>query len=136
MGLDIRAYQNLIPVENPELDEDGLPIDSDLLEIGRFDFQENEWPGRAEGLPPHAVCDWEDYDHFHAGSYGYYSFWRNQLAMIAGYKNAEDCWDNHDSGPFYQFCEPRAPTAKPLTPLRGQPLQGSGMKASLKRTQD
>ena len=37
---------------------------------------------------------------------------------------------------FYQFCEPRAPTAKPLTPLRGQPLQGSGMKASLKRTQD
>lgn len=103
MGLDIRAYQNLIPVENPELDEDGLPIDSDLLEIGRFDFQENEWPGRAEGLPPHAVCDWEDYDHFHAGSYGYYSFWRNQLAMIAGYKNAEDCWDNHDSGPFYRL---------------------------------
>jgi len=86
MGLDITAYKNLKKVENPELDEEGFPVnwDSEYMAGGGMDWSESVWPKRGDGLDAHTVYSYDDSFDFRAGSYGGYNMWRSQLEKFKG----------------------------------------------------
>lgn len=107
MGLDITAYRKLRKVENPtEADRDE-----------NFTVYANDsFPGRAAGLEDRAVYQTtEDAFGLRAGSYGGYSWWRDELAKLAGYpqgtyeqygkdwpSHCVACW-NGATGPFSEL---------------------------------
>jgi hypothetical protein len=103
MGLDITAYRLLSKVENPELDEDGYPIAGHQWRCRRIEYTDRDFPGRAAGLESQVIYAFTDSFDFRAGSYGGYNQWRDQLARLAGYASAEDCWSNHQSGAFWEL---------------------------------
>jgi len=103
MGLDITAYKKLSKIEKPELDRDGYPVRWDTEVQLRTDYTEKDFPGRTEGLEHVAVYSYAEEHRFRAGSYSGYNSWRNELAKLAGYTSADDCWNNHTSGPFYEL---------------------------------
>lgn len=103
MGLDITAYYGLSNVENPALDSDGYPVADNQWKATSVDFTERNFPGRTAGIENGAVYEYKDSFGFRAGSYGGYNEWRNDLAKLAGYGGADDCWNNHTSGPFYEL---------------------------------
>jgi hypothetical protein len=108
MGLDITAYGFLtIPTEPVDLDEYGEPKDwrgfwkpgADIIE-----WTESNWPGRTEGVDRDALYCVSERFAFRAGSYSGYNSWRNWLATVAGYRDAEDCWQRASPGePFYEL---------------------------------
>ena len=84
MGLDITAYKNLKPVENPELDDDNYPVNYDTEWMPcSMEFSERNWPGRGEGVDPTKVYTYEASFDYCVGSYGYYSDWRSELELIS-----------------------------------------------------
>jgi hypothetical protein len=85
MGLDITAYKNLKVVENPELDEDGYPLnyDTEWIPGGSMDWSEKHFPGRGEGIDSKKVYSWEESFRFRAGSYSGYNWWRRKLEQFA-----------------------------------------------------
>ena len=105
MGLDITAYRSLSTVENPDLDGDGCPVADDQWKCRGTQYSERNWPGRTRGLEADAVYRFADSLGFRAGSYVGYNQWRNQLARLAGYESAVDCWNNHPDGPFRELIE-------------------------------
>lgn len=103
MGLDITAYGNLTKVENPELDDDGYAVTPRQVRLW-CQWSEDHWPGRAEGIERGTVYEYEDAVGFRAGSYGWYSSWRDWLARVAGYESAKAVWDNPPpEGPFVEL---------------------------------
>jgi hypothetical protein len=85
MGLDIRAYRRLQFAPAGQLRDD-----SSLYLREALAYTNKAFPGRADGLHPEmAYSSCEDSFAFQAGSYMYYSKWRNQLAEMAGLGSAE-----------------------------------------------
>jgi hypothetical protein len=106
MGLDITAYKQLTKVGQNEtgeyVDEN---FDDGKWECRLVNFTEKQFPGRTEGLEQGAVYSYGDEFDFHAGSYGCYNAWRNELAMLAGFVNAAAVWALPDgvSGLFVEL---------------------------------
>ena len=105
MGLDITAYSRLHEVER---DNEYV---KEFLEHGHWfeihdavlQWQNKEFPGRANGLKA-GVYSFCDQLSFRAGSYGGYNEWRDQLANMIGWENAEDYWKDAKPGePFYDL---------------------------------
>ena len=100
MGLDITAYKEIVKAQNGEaFDEAGELKWTD----GWFEIHINrDFPGRADDLQeaPHKA---EEEFRFHAGSYGGYNQWRNQLAVAAGYPSAEYVWAIAKGGQFFEL---------------------------------
>lgn len=99
MGLDITAYKNLKKVENPELDEEGFPVnwDSEYMAGASMDWSESVWPKRGEGLDANAVYTYDDSFGFRAGSYGGYNVWRSQLEQFKGNEAFQELIDFADN---------------------------------------
>ena len=86
MGLDIRAYRGLQLAPAGPLSDDASLYLREALAYNRPGLP----LGRADGLHPEmAYSGCEDSFVFQAGSYMYYSKWRNQLAEMAGLGSAE-----------------------------------------------
>lgn len=85
MGLNIIAYRQLKPVQNPTLDEDGYPIswEAEWKPGTSMKWSENIWPGRGEGISPDTVYTFDDKFDFRAGSYNGYNRWREKLEEFA-----------------------------------------------------
>lgn len=103
MGLDIVAYRRLTPAPNAPVSEadDGNPVDYErftLLHPEVMAWAEQAFPGRAEGISP-GVYSYDEKFGFHAGSYGGYNEWREELARRAGYPVGDgDERHRHSSG--------------------------------------
>lgn len=105
MGLDISVYRQARLDPTATLDSEGWPTGDGhtLVHASSIDFTEENWPGRTGGLKP-GVYAFADSDGFRAGSYGGYNQWRSWLATVAGWKNAEDCWNSAKTeGPFFEL---------------------------------
>jgi hypothetical protein len=80
-GLDVFAYDNLKIVQSPKLDANGDPVgDKQIL------FKPVDFPERFAGLEKGKVYRYASVFEFRAGSYSGYTYWRNELAKLAGYK--------------------------------------------------
>lgn len=120
MGLDITAYRKLTKID-AVFDEDGEPIDPatrEPLDYEDYDLKayiNPDFPGRADEIIDRAVYAAEDSLGLHAGSYSGYNRWREQLAILAGYKSGKyeqygrnyeshcvPCW-NGATGPFSEL---------------------------------
>lgn len=86
MGLDISAYKQLAVVPNPELDEDGYPVNDDQEWIPgeSMVWSETHFPGRGEGIDAKTVYSYADTLSFRAGSYSGYNTWRRTLEQFKG----------------------------------------------------
>lgn len=80
-GLDVTAYENLAIVPSPIFDEDGEPIGQKQVKLEPVGFVE-----RFAGLSAGDVYRYDSSFGFRAGSYSGYSYWRNELAKLAGYE--------------------------------------------------
>jgi len=97
MGLDIVAYRGLkLSTDSEDLFEPSAAV---------LEWTEEHWPGRTCGIKPGSYSFSEKF-HFRAGSYSGYNAWRNWLARLAGWKNAENCWLNGSAGgPFRELID-------------------------------
>lgn len=117
MGLDITAYSRLAKVD-AVFDAGGEPIDPQTREPIAEDYyrpRENAHHDRADGIEPRCVYRYGKAIGHHAGSYGGYNRWREQLAELAGWPKtsyeqygtqwpswAASAW-NAESGPFWEL---------------------------------
>lgn len=117
MGLDITAYRKLTKLD-AVFDGDGEPIDPttrEPLDYSLRPYVNHDFPGREGSIESGAVYSAEDSAGLHAGSYGGYSRWREQLAQLAGWPAGEyeqygrtyqshcvPCW-NGKVGPFSEL---------------------------------
>ncbi len=117
MGLDVSAYSKLQKIDCL-YNEDGEPVDPvTRQEIDEFVkiFHDPNFPGRADEFEDRACYSYEDSDGLHAGGYGGYNHWRNDLAKLAGYPLGQyeqygkmwdsycvACW-NGATGPFSEL---------------------------------
>jgi hypothetical protein len=96
MGLDITAYRQLAIETDVETDDHGWPVDYDIYwrPGASLGFSEGNWPGRAKGLPgdEDTIFSYGESYGFRAGSYSGYNDWRDWLARVAGWPNADDAW--------------------------------------------
>lgn len=106
MGLDITAYAKLAAAPDAKVDEDGYPEDYDThVKIDRemIEFIEKQWPGRTAGLTPGIFIFGEEHD-FCAGSYSGYNHWRDWLAKVVDWDDADACWrSGKTEGPFIEL---------------------------------
>jgi hypothetical protein len=105
MGLDITAYRGL------KLAEGFTIVDGEVCRSGgsyagdeavRFYIDKG---CRAPELSADAVYVWTERANFRAGSYSGYSEWRNNLAVLAGWRNDEHAWGTPDGAgtPFMEL---------------------------------
>lgn len=108
MGLDILAYSELKKLDCV-FNADGEPIDPvtrEDIEYPYFQAYINEhFTDHAKGLEDGACYGFKNKLHLHAGSYGGYNNWRENLAKIAGYPAAPQEYNSrvhmrHDEGAF------------------------------------
>jgi hypothetical protein len=85
MGLDITAYRKLTPAPDAKVDEDGCPVDDAVWRA----YRNPNFRGRDAGLVGD-LFTYESSFSFHAGSYGGYNAWREELAQLAGYEPVLD----------------------------------------------
>lgn len=117
MGLDITAYKGLKEVTKGEaFDEDGVlkwEGDNDKYVYPHID---RNFAERADDIKNKTPYRYEDSIGHAAGSYGGYNHWRNSLAKLAGYPEAEYdefgvtkkshaayVWATPDDGPFMEI---------------------------------
>ncbi len=116
MGLDITAYSRIEMID-AVYDQDGEPIDPTTRKPIGGDFyrpSENPHYDRADGIRP-GVYRYAKAIRHHAGSYGGYNRWREQLAELAGWPRipheedganrpscAASAW-NATEGPFWEL---------------------------------
>jgi hypothetical protein len=74
MGLDINAYRQVRKSPTGDACADVNP----------------DFPEQADGITS-GNYDYKERHSFRAGSYGHYSEWRNELAVLAGWESAERC---------------------------------------------
>lgn len=87
MGLGVSAFSKLRKLD-ALFDADGEPVDPTTREriCNAVSVYVNcDFPGRADELEDRGVYAFEGSTRFHAGSYGGYNAWREQLAKLAGY---------------------------------------------------
>lgn len=117
MGLDISAHRKITKID-AVFDADGEPIDPATREPIGYDLQayiNPNFPGRADEIEDRAIYSSEDSFGFHAGGYGGFNAWRNELARLAGYPLGQyeqygrmwdsycvACWDGA-KGPFSEL---------------------------------
>jgi hypothetical protein len=117
MGLDITAYRRITKLD-VALDSDDEPVDPITREPVGYDFRaylNADFPGRADEIEDRAIYSAEDSMCLHAGGYGGYNHWREQLAELAGYipedyeqygrvrkSHCMPCW-NGAEGPFAEL---------------------------------
>lgn len=97
MGLDIRYYEHIEPVEDPTTDaiEDGDVIDW---------FTLDGYESRLDGIEATYMRPSGKSNSFRAGSYGWYNHWRNLLAEVIRGKTAKEIWAMPDSSePFNEL---------------------------------
>lgn len=94
MGLDVYAYSGieLVDAKHNEDEDDG--------EV-KF-YIEDFFADRAKDIVDEGVYRYETTYHFGAGSYIGYNMWRNQLAILAGFKSDEAAFEA-DGGPFWEL---------------------------------
>jgi hypothetical protein len=78
-GLDVTAYEKLVAVQSPQLDKDGRLVGPDQIKLAPVQFVE-----RFAGLTQGQVYRYQSAFDFRAGAYSGYSYWRNELAKLAG----------------------------------------------------
>jgi hypothetical protein len=101
MGLDISYFSQLAPA--PDV-EDG-PVERDKYVRffqSELDWTEMNWPGHSDGIKA-GVYSFAESGDFKAGSYSYYTWWRDQLARFALGKPAVRVWTENPSGPFIEL---------------------------------
>lgn len=113
MGLDITYYRKMKEANgNEAFDETGeLKWEEDWFQV----YANPDFPGREDGLNDRHAYKAEDYFGFHAGGYGGYNRWREQLAELSGWPKttyekygkewpsfAASAWDAM-SGPFWEL---------------------------------
>jgi hypothetical protein len=91
MGIDISAYSGLTKIVNPGSERDDLVLLTD----------NTDFPGR---IAPQTEGHYSVEDSIDVLSMGYgsYNRWRDWLAKLAGWDNANDCW-NATEGPFWEL---------------------------------
>lgn len=100
MGLDVTAHKRLRRIgAYPVTDADWNAIDDDdYVAVS----PNANFPDRADGLEP-GVYAVEGARRLHAGSYGGYNRWREQLAALVG-TTPQAVWEAKDpSGPFVEL---------------------------------
>jgi hypothetical protein len=116
MGLDITSYGGLFRIEPSRTAQEMVNM---FLEHGHWwkpgaslAWAEKEFPGRTAGeittkgesLVVDAIYGFSSRYTFRAGSYSGYGDWRDWLATVGGWRNAEDCWEVGSLGdPFYEL---------------------------------
>lgn len=117
MGLDISAYRKITKID-AVFSANGEAISPVTREAVDYDMQahiNDAFPGRADEIEDGAIYRAEDSLGFHAGGYGGYNMWRNELAKLAGYPLGQyeqynkmwdsyciACW-NGANGPFSEL---------------------------------
>ena len=100
MGLDITAHSKLTPKTKAKVDGGGFPTDGSI------------WVRHNPDFPAHAADIKDGYYKagrksvcFRAGSYSGYYWWRNELAVLAGFDSAEEIWESRGKmeGPFTEL---------------------------------
>lgn len=118
MGLDITAYSRLEKID-AVFSKDGEPIHPTTRKPIRGNICEPvinpDFPKQAEGIEADAVYRYAKTIGHHAGSYGGYNRWREQLAELAGwalisYERYGRMWPSHAAstytatgGPFWEL---------------------------------
>lgn len=92
MGLDVYAYSGIELVDADRDADDG--------EV-KF-FIENVFEDRAKDLINEGVYRYAETYGFTAGGYIGYNFWRNRLAIMAGFASDKDAF-KADGGPFWEL---------------------------------
>lgn len=102
MGLDITAFSTL--VVQPDYDPATVDLDDTVVEISQeiINWTEKNWPGRTAGLVA-GICGFSAAIDFAAGSYGGYNRWRDRLAKLAGFPDADTVWRDSPQGPFVEL---------------------------------
>lgn len=91
MGLDITAYKKIKPLDCV-FNKNGEPINpktKEAIENYWNPTNNNYFPERATDINFETVYSFESFLHIHAGSYGGYNNWREQLAEMAGWPAVE-----------------------------------------------
>lgn len=91
MGLDISVYSYIEEVKDVE------KYDEDALCEFYNTYNNNNFLIQLDGLKTNTyyrITTNSEYYSFHAGSYGSYNSWRNQLSIMIGYESAQDAWNN------------------------------------------
>lgn len=100
MGLDIVAYSQLKKIDPTLFGGREKALDEGH---GNAFYQCENFMAQAEGLDLDALYNQgEERMSFRAGGYSGYNQWRNQLAEVGGFSDAEDAW-NHTEGPFWEL---------------------------------
>lgn len=87
MGLGITAYRKLTPAQgNEAFGETGeLMYDEGWVQL----YANPDFPTQADDIKDDHAYRYEETIRFHAGSYGGYGRWRDELAELAGYELGE-----------------------------------------------
>lgn len=119
MGLDVTAYSKIQKMD-AVFDHNGQAIDPETQEALEdiVQFKVNyDFPTRADNIEDGCVYRYSEFVRLHAGSYGGYNFWRNELAKMARYgavavdryntgniqmRYDQGAWDT-DNGPFWEL---------------------------------
>lgn len=117
MGLDITAYEKLVPASDEEREHHAKCGDFLDWQNHVYLFTNEDFPGRDAGAPEGAYRVEGKRFRFAAGSYTGYGHWREQLARMAGYpkgthrspldsldreRHAVGAWQA-GSGPFWEL---------------------------------
>ena len=99
MGLDVTAYSKIKKLDSFEADEYGEPFGVDYFQLWvNTDFQDHG-KGLSDGF-----YTYENEHGFKAGSYSGYGNWRNQLAILAGFKDSSHAWAKEEEKyPFHEL---------------------------------
>lgn len=102
MGLNISAYGRLEKLrdEDVELGNYNIPIDRKVVDF----FDNPKFPYHISGIDSGSFYrnKGEQYS-FRAGSYSGYNDWRNWLAQVAGFKDANEIWSRKPLAPFVEL---------------------------------
>src|SRR5438876_301239 len=96
MGLDISAYRQITNGDPIDI-ASGKAIDDDYFSL----YYIPEFQDRADGLVEGYYRYAEKFD-FRAGSYSEYNEWRDSLARLAGWRNANQAF-NAKGGAFWEL---------------------------------
>ena len=102
MGLDISYYSDL-KVVGPKTGED-VDYDYDVQVWNEESFEYQLGSLKRDHI--YDVTTISKYGSFRAGSYGGYNQWRNELSKMAGYRDANEVWNDKTFDSF-KSCNPR-----------------------------
>lgn len=108
MGLDITAYRKVTALEGAVFDHHGEPMMADGTDLWDVEFPwftvyaNDSFPGREHPLIDGKIMKAEGSMGFRAGGYCWYSDWRDSLARLAGWPQANSS-DEHGNRFLFQL---------------------------------